>query len=40
MWYISKAADVLLENTATSVIGIVTHGTLSGRAIENIKIQG
>lgn len=34
---LAKAADVLLENRAKSVIAIVTHGILSGKAIENIN---
>ncbi|VEU20329.1 DEKNAAC101184 [Brettanomyces naardenensis] len=34
---LSKAADVLLENGADSVIAIVTHGILSGNAIDNIN---
>ena len=34
---LAKAAEVLLDNGARSVIAIVTHGILSGRAIENIN---
>ncbi|CAI4526121.1 CIC_collapsed_G0023590.mRNA.1.CDS.1 [Saccharomyces cerevisiae] len=34
---LAKAAEILLENRAKSVIAIVTHGVLSGRAIENIN---
>ncbi|AET41088.1 ribose phosphate diphosphokinase subunit PRS3 Ecym_7243 [Eremothecium cymbalariae DBVPG len=34
---LAKAADVLLKNHAKSVIAIVTHGILSGKAIENIN---
>ncbi|CCH62809.1 hypothetical protein TBLA_0I01500 [Henningerozyma blattae CBS 6284] len=34
---LAKAADVLLENKARSVIAIVTHGILSGNAIKNIN---
>lgn len=34
---LAKAAEVLLENNAKSVIAIVTHGILSGRAVENIN---
>jgi ribose-phosphate pyrophosphokinase len=34
---LAKAANVLLDNGAKSVIAIVTHGILSGKAIENIN---
>lgn len=34
---LAKAADVLLDNDAKSVIAIVTHGILSGNAIKNIN---
>ncbi|CCH45517.1 Ribose-phosphate pyrophosphokinase [Wickerhamomyces ciferrii] len=34
---LAKAAEVLLENKAKSVIAIVTHGILSGNAIKNIN---
>lgn len=34
---LAKAAEVLLENKARSVIAIVTHGVLSGKAIENVN---
>lgn len=34
---LAKAAEVLLENNAKSVIAIVTHGILSGKAVENIN---
>lgn len=34
---LAKAAEVLLEHNARSVIAIVTHGILSGKAIENIN---
>ncbi|SCV01256.1 LAME_0G15038g1_1 [Lachancea meyersii CBS 8951] len=34
---LAKAAEVLLENRAKSVIAIVTHGVLSGKAIQNIN---
>ncbi|CCD27374.1 ribose phosphate diphosphokinase subunit PRS3 NDAI_0K01830 [Naumovozyma dairenensis CBS 421] len=34
---LAKAADILLENRARSVIAIVTHGVLSGNAIQNIN---
>ncbi|KAH3663666.1 hypothetical protein OGAPHI_005067 [Ogataea philodendri] len=34
---LAKAAEVLLENGAKEVIAIVTHGILSGKAIENIN---
>ncbi|GME77952.1 unnamed protein product [[Candida] boidinii] len=34
---LAKAADVLLSNSAQSVIAIVTHGVLSGKAVENIN---
>lgn len=34
---LAKAAEVLLENKAKSVIAIVTHGILSGGAIKNIN---
>lgn len=34
---LAKAAEVLLDNRAKSVIAIVTHGVLSGKAIENIN---
>ena len=34
---LAKAADVLLDNGAKSVIAIVTHGILSGKAIQNIN---
>lgn len=34
---LAKAAEVLLANHARSVIAIVTHGILSGKAIENIN---
>lgn len=34
---LAKAAEVLLEHGARSVISIVTHGILSGRAIQNIN---
>lgn len=34
---LAKAADVLLDNNAKSVIAIVTHGVLSGKAIQNIN---
>ncbi|KAG0676910.1 ribose phosphate diphosphokinase subunit prs3 [Kluyveromyces marxianus] len=34
---LAKAAEILLENKAKSVIAIVTHGILSGKAIENIN---
>lgn len=34
---LAKAAEVLLENRAKSVIAIVTHGILSGNAIKNIN---
>lgn len=34
---LGKAAEVLLDHGAKSVIAIVTHGVLSGRAIENIN---
>ncbi|QPG73948.1 ribose-phosphate pyrophosphokinase 1 [Brettanomyces nanus] len=34
---LSKAAEVLLDNGAHSVIAIVTHGILSGKAIDNIN---
>lgn len=34
---LAKAAEVLLDNKAKSVIAIVTHGILSGKAIENIN---
>ncbi|AMD22266.1 HGL074Cp [Eremothecium sinecaudum] len=34
---LAKAADVLLKHQAKSVIAIVTHGILSGKAIENIN---
>lgn len=34
---LSKAANVLLDNGAASVVAIVTHGILSGNAIQNIN---
>ncbi|CAL9736592.1 ribose-phosphate pyrophosphokinase 3 [Monosporozyma servazzii] len=34
---LAKAAEILLENRAKSVIAIVTHGVLSGNAISNIN---
>lgn len=34
---LAKAAEILLENRAKSVIAIVTHGVLSGNAIKNIN---
>lgn len=34
---LAKAAEVLLDNGAKSVIAIVTHGILSGKAIQNIN---
>ncbi|CDK24300.1 unnamed protein product [Kuraishia capsulata CBS 1993] len=34
---LAKAAEVLLDNGAKSVIAIVTHGVLSGNAIQNIN---
>lgn len=34
---LAKAAEILLENRAKSVIAIVTHGVLSGNAIQNIN---
>ncbi|GCF00456.1 ribose phosphate diphosphokinase subunit prs3 [Zygosaccharomyces mellis] len=34
---LGKAAEVLLDHGAKSVIAIVTHGVLSGKAIENIN---
>ncbi|SCU89416.1 LANO_0D04830g1_1 [Lachancea nothofagi CBS 11611] len=34
---LAKAAEILLENRAQSVIAIVTHGVLSGKAIQNIN---
>ncbi|CCE64198.1 hypothetical protein TPHA_0G03580 [Tetrapisispora phaffii CBS 4417] len=34
---LAKAAEVLLDNRAKSVIAIVTHGILSGNAINNIN---
>ncbi|GAV52100.1 hypothetical protein ZYGR_0AG00910 [Zygosaccharomyces rouxii] len=34
---LGKAAEVLLDHGAQSVIAIVTHGVLSGKAIENIN---
>lgn len=34
---LAKAAEILLENKAKSVIAIVTHGILSGNAIKNIN---
>ncbi|ODV93031.1 hypothetical protein PACTADRAFT_52201 [Pachysolen tannophilus NRRL Y-2460] len=34
---LAKAAEILLENGAKSVIAIVTHGILSGNAITNIN---
>ncbi|GME76391.1 unnamed protein product [Ambrosiozyma monospora] len=34
---LAKAAEILLDNKAKSVIAIVTHGILSGKAIENIN---
>ncbi|CCC67814.1 hypothetical protein NCAS_0A12560 [Naumovozyma castellii] len=34
---LAKAAEILLENKAKSVIAIVTHGVLSGNAIKNIN---
>lgn len=34
---LAKAADTLLDNGADSVIAIVTHGILSGKAIETIN---
>ena len=32
-----KAADLLIEQGAMSVIGVATHGVLSGKAYENLK---
>ena len=32
-----KAADLLIESGAKSVIGVATHGVLSGKAIENLN---
>lgn len=34
---LAKAAEVLLDNGAKSVIAIVTHGVLSGNAVKNIN---
>ncbi|SCU92064.1 LAFA_0F07756g1_1 [Lachancea sp. 'fantastica'] len=34
---LAKAAEILLDNRAKSVIAIVTHGVLSGKAIQNIN---
>ncbi|KAH3669203.1 hypothetical protein WICMUC_005042 [Wickerhamomyces mucosus] len=34
---LAKAAEILLENNAQKVIAIVTHGILSGNAINNIN---
>ena len=34
---LAKAAEILLQNRAKSVVAIVTHGVLSGKAIENIN---
>ncbi|KAK5778485.1 ribose-phosphate diphosphokinase PWA37_000259 [Arxiozyma heterogenica] len=34
---LAKAAEILLQNRAKSVIAIVTHGILSGNAIKNIN---
>ncbi|KAI8872569.1 ribose-phosphate pyrophosphokinase 3 [Ramicandelaber brevisporus] len=34
---LGKAADVLIQNGATEVYAIVTHGVLSGKALEVIK---
>ncbi|CEP24286.1 PRS1 [Cyberlindnera jadinii] len=34
---LAKAAEILLENNAKSVVAIVTHGILSGNAIKNIN---
>ena len=34
-----KAADLILEKGAKSVRAIATHGVLSGKAYENIKIS-
>lgn len=34
---LAKAAEVLLEHGAKSVVAIVTHGLLSGKAIDNIN---
>ncbi|ODV61059.1 ribose phosphate diphosphokinase subunit PRS4 [Ascoidea rubescens DSM 1968] len=34
---LAKAADTLLENGSKSVVAIVTHGILSGNAIDNIN---
>ena len=34
---LAKAAEILLQNRAKSVIAIVTHGVLSGNAIKNIN---
>ncbi|ODQ81555.1 hypothetical protein BABINDRAFT_165097 [Babjeviella inositovora NRRL Y-12698] len=34
---LAKAAEILLDNGANSVIAIVTHGVLSGNAINNIN---
>ena len=32
-----KAADLLIEKGAISVIGVATHGVLSGKAMENLS---
>jgi len=32
-----KAADLLVENGALSVIGVATHGVLSGKAYQNLR---
>ena len=34
---LAKAAEVLRENDATDVVALVTHGILSGKAVETLK---
>ena len=34
---LAKAAEVLFENQATDVVALVTHGILSGKAVETLR---